>query len=121
MKDRNFNRITEIAQDVLSEIGKIFLRVSFLTLNRCVGNTRGGTEFDIKWSSHFLILQMSSKDPTLVGFLEKVVGYKPFCQYFDRVNSFVEWDKKDSNKRFAELEIEEMIKGTIKGLKKINL
>ena len=120
MKD--FYEIIERMKTVSKEIGAIFLDVSSITSYRCNGHTQGGTEFDINWAPHFLILKMSWEDLALVESFGREMGYKPFCRYVNiRDEPWVfEWDKNNPEKRFAELESEDEI-GKILGLQKLEL
>jgi len=94
--------------------------VSSITSFRYNGHTQGGTEFDIKGAPHFLILKMSWEDLALVESFGREMGYKPFCRYVNIINEpwGFEWNNKNLNQRFAELEGEEKI-GKIQELLKL--
>ena len=126
MKDQNFNGVVEIVTEVAKRMPmhKIYLEASSIALNRCVGqirHIRGIIAFGIIWiSGRSLFLKMILGDLKFVDTISEVIGYKPCCQYLARKGELLvfEWNNKNLNQRFAELEGEER-KGFIKDLQKI--
>lgn len=73
----------------------------------CGGETQVGTKFYITWVPEtFLLVSMSQEEWPLVEAFAKVVGYRPFCKYISKDTGLltIEWDKKESESRFAELQ-----------------
>lgn len=65
------------------------------------------TKFTISWGyNFFLLVSVSQNDQSLINAFANIVGYKPFCQYICKKSRLLtfEWDKKDPNGRFAELQ-----------------
>jgi hypothetical protein len=72
----------------------------------CGGHTKEGTRFYITWvPDMFLLVSMSQEEQALVEAFAKVVEYRPFCRYINEHGLLtIEWDKKDPEGRFAELQ-----------------
>ncbi|OGV94828.1 hypothetical protein A3A66_02425 [Microgenomates group bacterium RIFCSPLOWO2_01_FULL_46_13] len=72
----------------------------------CGGQTKEGTKFYITWvPDMFLLVSMSQEEQALVESFAKVVEFRPFCRYINEHGLLtVEWDKKDPEGRFAELQ-----------------
>lgn len=120
MADRNFNGIIEILTDVSKEVGEILLKTSSLTPNTCGGFTNGGTEFNIEWAPHFLILRMLLEDLALISAFSKAMKSRPFCRYIGYGMVVFEWSKikRQVKQQFTGLEIMED-KGLINELQRL--
>lgn len=73
----------------------------------CGGETQKGTKFYITWvPDMFLLVSMSQEEQELIDAFAKVVEYQPFCRYISKESGLLtfEWDKKNSDGRFAELQ-----------------
>ncbi|MEK7212978.1 MAG: hypothetical protein AAB678_00875 [Patescibacteria group bacterium] len=72
----------------------------------CGGKTRNGTIFYItRVANKFLLVSMTQDEKDLIDAFAKVVEYRPFCQYYNRVGQLTfEWDKVDPDGRFVKLE-----------------
>lgn len=73
---------------------------------QCGGTYQEGNFF-LTWDpNNYFLLSMAHDDKPLqelVGAFSKVLGYSPFCKYRDDKVFTYEWDKKDPNGRFDEL------------------
>jgi hypothetical protein len=73
----------------------------------CGGKTGSGTKFSITWvPDAFLLVSVSQEEQSLIEAFAKVVEYRPFCRYTSKKSGLItfEWDKKDPDSRFIELE-----------------
>jgi hypothetical protein len=72
--------------------------------NSCGGDFNGNS-FLISWVyGEFMMLSMQNYSQELVNAFAKVLEYEPFCRYDEGgVVPTVEWDKGNSDRRFAEL------------------
>ncbi|XOU94240.1 MAG: hypothetical protein ACNFW9_05340 [Candidatus Kerfeldbacteria bacterium] len=80
--------------------------------NGCAGETAKGTRFYFSWiKDTFLLLSMVPEELELIEAFAAIVEYRPFCRYTTNSEDGTEmitfeWDKKDSQGRFVELQKE---------------
>jgi len=78
-----------------------------VTPSSCTGKTDGGNKFCITWIANTLMMiSVQEDEPALIDAFAAVVEYKPFCRYICTSTGLLtyEWAKKDSARRFAELQ-----------------
>ena len=88
--------------------GGVIIDPLSLVAHSCGGETRSGTLFCITWMKDlFLMVSLNRPEQPLIDALADVVEYRPFCKYISEVGLLTfEWDKKDPEGRFAELQKE---------------
>jgi len=88
-------------------------------LSVCASGCGGEHEknhFYITWIHDlFLLVTMQTFSQALVDAFSKVVEYRPFCRYTSKGNlETIEWDKKDPDSRFAELQNDSTVKNLVR-------
>ena len=93
--------------DQLGGLAGVVVDPLTMTDHGCGGQTKEGTKFYITWIPEtFLLLSMTKDEQALIDAFAKVVEYRPFCRYVEKDNGLltVEWDKKDPDGRFVDLQ-----------------
>lgn len=98
-----------VMEDLKTQGGLDGVVIDPLSVNAhgCGGVTKDGTKFFITWvPDMFLLVSMTLEEQSLIDAFAKVVEYRPFCSYISKESGLLtfEWDKKDPNGRFAELQ-----------------
>ncbi len=103
-----------ISKDLEKQGGLPGVLIDILSINEhgCAGDTLQGTRFYITWIKDvFLLVSMSQEEPKLIEAFARIVEYRPFCRYEGKTDNGTsvityEWDKKDPNGRYVELQEE---------------